>query len=144
MGVCVHTPLTHASTVQRSGSWQSREECWQALLTHASNVQTSPSSQLGGAPPPTQTPAEQVSMVVQMFPSLQGPLTLTCTQPLAGLHESFVHTLLSSQLGGGPPTQTPAEHLSPVVQALTSKQRIVLFVWTQPVAGLQVSFVQPL
>jgi hypothetical protein len=71
MGVCAHAPSTQASTVQGSGSWQLRGVFRQALLAHVSNVQTSPSSQFGGAPP-TQTLAEQVSLVVQALPSSQG------------------------------------------------------------------------
>jgi hypothetical protein len=43
-----------------------------------------------------------------------------CAQPVAGLHESAVHSLASSQLAGGPPVQTPAWHVSLVVQALAS------------------------
>src|SRR5256886_13384457 len=50
----------------------------------------------------------------------------------------------SSQLGAGPPRHLPPLHLSLVVQAFPSLQGAVLFVWTQPVAGLQVSSVQPL
>ena len=57
----------------------------------ASVVQTSPSSQLGGRPP-THTPAEQASLVVQALPSLQGDVLLVKTQPVAGAHVSFVHT----------------------------------------------------
>jgi hypothetical protein len=56
--------------------------------------------------------------------ALQAAVLLVFTQPLAGLHESFVQTLLSSQLGGGPPTQLPLEHLSAVVQALLSLQKV--------------------
>src|SRR2546428_10148826 len=50
----------------------------------------------------------------------------------------------SSQLGAGPPRHLPPLLLSLVVQAFPSLQGAVLFVWTQPVAGLQVSSVQPL
>src|SRR2546422_6572961 len=91
-----------------------------------------------------------------------------CAQPLAGLQLSVVHTLWSSQLGGGPPTHVPPLQVSFVVQALPSlhgavlfgwmqapplhtssvqtlpslAHGAVLFVWTQPVAGLQLSVVQ--
>src|SRR5437870_8014027 len=50
----------------------------------------------------------------------------------------------SSQLGAGPPRHLPPLHLSLVVQAFPSLHGAVLFVWTQPVAGLQVSSVQTL
>ena len=50
----------------------------------------------------------------------------------------------SSQLGAGPPRHRPPLHLSLVVQAFPSLHGAVLFVWMQPVAGLQLSSVQPL
>ena len=76
--------------------------------------------------------------------SLQGAVLSLCTQPVAGLHESSVHTSPSLQLGAGPPAQLPPEHLSAVVQALPSSQDTVLFECVQPVAGLQPSVVQTL
>jgi hypothetical protein len=42
------------------------------------------------------------------------------THPLAGSHESTVQALPSLQFGAGPPTQTPPEQTSFVVQALPS------------------------
>jgi len=102
-----------------------------------------PSLQLGGAPP-TQTPPEQVSFVVQALPSLHGAVLFKRTQPLAGLHESSVQALPSLQLGGAPPTQTPPEQVSFVVQALPSLQGLVLSACTQPLAGLHESSVQAL
>src|SRR5438094_10275995 len=50
----------------------------------------------------------------------------------------------SSQLGAGPPRHLPPLHLSLVVQAFPSLHGAVLFVWTQPVAGLHESSVQGL
>ena len=62
-----------------------------------------------------------------------------------GAQLSVVQTLLSLQLGSGPPTQIPALHVSPVVQALPSLHDRLLFVWTHaPVSGLQLSVVQTL
>jgi hypothetical protein len=97
-----------------------------------------------GAAPPVHVPFEQTSPVVQALPSLQVAVLLVCTHPVALLHESLVQGLLSSQFGAAPPTQAPPEQVSPVVQALPSLQLAVLFVWVQPVAGLQASVVQGL
>src|SRR5207244_3011941 len=77
--------------------------------------------QTGGGPP-TQAPPAQVSAVVQALPSLHGKVFGAFTQPVAGSHESVVPTLPSTQLGGGPPTQTPPAQVSAVVQALPSLQ----------------------
>ena len=48
---------------------------------------------------------------------------------LPGSHESSVHTLPSSQLGGEPPTHTPFAHASAVVQALPSSHAAALYVY---------------
>jgi hypothetical protein len=95
-----------------------------------SSVQTLASSHTGGEPP-TQVPPEQVSPVVQAFPSLQALVLFTCSQPEAGLQESSVQPLPSSHTGGGPLTQAPPEQASPVVQALPSSHGVVLGVNTQ-------------
>src|SRR5438093_394905 len=108
-----------------------------------SSVQTLPSSQLS-AGPPTQPPLLQVSLVVQAFPSLQGAVLALWTQPVLGLQVSSVQTLPSSQLGARPPTHTPPPHRSLRVQAFPSSHEAVLFVWTHPVVGLQLSSVQEL
>jgi len=108
-----------------------------------SSVHGLPSSQFGPAPP-THTPPKQASPVVHALPSSQEAVLLAWVQPVAGLHESSVHGLPSSQLGPAPPTQTPPEQASPVVQALPSSQEAVLFTCVQPVAGLQASSVQTL
>src|SRR5262249_26559846 len=83
-------------------------------------------------------------LIVQGFESLQDAVLFVCVQPVAGLHESSVHGFPSSQLRAGPPTQVPPLHVSAVVQALPSSQDAVLLVCTQPVAMLQLSFVQTL
>jgi hypothetical protein len=90
------------------------------------------------------TPAWQVSPVVHAFPSVHGPGAGTLTQPLAALHESAVHTLPSSQLGGGPPTHTPAAQASFVVHALPSLQVPEIAGKMQPTAGSQASAVHGL
>jgi hypothetical protein len=108
---------------------------------HESSVQTLPSSQFGGTPP-TQAPPAHVSPVVQALPSSHGAVLFTCVQPVAGLHESSVQTLPSSQFGAAPPTHVPPEHVSLVVQPLPSVHGAVLFTCAQPVAGLHESSVQ--
>src|SRR5207253_10761957 len=75
--------------------------------------------QTGGGPP-TQVPPAQVSAVVQSSPSSHGELFAVFMQPVAGSHESVVHTLLSLQLAAGPPTHPPAARVSAAVQALPS------------------------
>lgn len=94
---------------------------------HASVVQSLASLQLGGAPP-KQEPPEQVSFVVHAFPSLQEFVLFVFTHPVAGLQLSFVQTLLSLQFGAAPPTHTPPEQVSFVVQAFESLHEAVLFV----------------
>src|SRR5204862_167524 len=103
-------------------------------------VHTFPSSQLG-AGPPTRAQARRVGFVVQASPSLHGAVLFVWTQPVAGLQLSVVHTFPSSQFVAGPPTHVPPLHVSFVVQASPSLHGAVLFVWTQPVAGLQLSVV---
>src|SRR5881392_1527035 len=63
---------------------------------------------------------------------------------MAGLHESSVQMLPSSQFGEAPPRQTPPEQVSRVVHAFPSSQGLLLFTCKQPVAGAQESSVQPL
>jgi hypothetical protein len=79
---------------------------------------------------------------VQGFPSLHDAEMSVCTQPVAGLHESVVQTLPSSQLVADPLTQAPPAQVSPVVQAFPSSQDAVLLVWEQPVAWSHASLVQ--
>src|SRR5207244_307877 len=99
-------------------------ECTQPVAgLHESSVQTLPSSQSSGGPP-THTPPEHVSFVVQTLPSSHGAELFTCSHPSVGLHESSVQTFPSSQFGGGPPRHTPPEHVSFVVQGLLSLQGV--------------------
>jgi hypothetical protein len=72
----------------------------------------------------THEPLLQVS-VVHVLPSAQVlPSSAWKTQPpFSGLHESSVHGLLSLQMIGADPTQSPApSHASLVVQAFPSSQ----------------------
>ena len=96
------------------------------------------------AAPGTQVPPEQVSPVVQAFPSLQEAVLLVKTQPVAGSHVSVVQTLLSLQMTAVPGTQVPPEQVSPAVQAFPSLHAAALFVKTQPAAESHVSVVQTL
>jgi hypothetical protein len=74
---------------------------------------------------PLQTPAEHESPDVQALSSEQVLVSsFVYTQPLPGLHESSVHALPSSQ-ATALPLQTPAEHESPDVHALSSEQVFV-------------------
>ena len=92
---------------------------------HESVVQELLSLQLM-AVPATQTPAAHLSLAVQALLSSQGAVLLAWAQPVLGLQESVVHRLVSSQDTVVPPPQAPAEHFSPVVQALPSLQVAVL------------------
>src|SRR3990170_402184 len=86
-----------------------------------SSVHMFPSAQLG-ATPPTQVPPEQVSFVVQAFPSLHGAVLLVFTQPVTGLQASSVQGLPSSQFRRGPPEHAPSAHRSFVVHTFPSSQ----------------------
>src|SRR5207237_798102 len=108
-----------------------------------SSVQTLLSLQLS-AGPPAQLPWLQVSLVVQAMPSVQGGVLLVWGQPVDGGQLSSVQRLPSSQLGPGPPMHCPPLQVSLVVQALPSLQATWLAVWTQPLAGSQLSSVQGL
>jgi hypothetical protein len=99
--------------------------------SHESVVHTFPSSQSGPGPP-MHRPPEQVSEVVQADPSSHGLALGACAHPVAGSHESSVHTFPSSQFGAGPPAQAPPEHVSDVVQALPSSQGAALGVFAHP------------
>jgi hypothetical protein len=106
-------------------------------------VQALLSSQLTAAPA-WHVPPAQVSAVVQAFPSSHAAVLFVWRQPVARSQVSVVHGLLSSQFGPGPLMQDPLLHVSPMVHAFPSSQAAVLFVKTQPVAGLQLSVVQML
>ncbi len=92
---------------------------------------------------PAHPPPAQVSFCVQASPSLQPKLLLAKTQPVFGLHESLVHTLLSAQVIALP-LQSPAAQVSPDVHALPSLQPAVLNVCRQPDVASQLSSVHGL
>src|SRR5207244_10752266 len=87
--------------------------------------------------PPTHVPPEHVSLVVQALPSSHGTVLGACTQPVAGSHESVVHTFPSSQLRAGPPVHRPFEQVSPVVHALPSSQARGFAECTDPRPGMR-------
>jgi hypothetical protein len=92
-----------------------------------------------------QEPAWQLSVWVHASPSLHVFVSsFVETQPLPGSQVSSVHELASSQASGGPPSQEPAAQVSLVVHAFPSLHGSVLGVFTQPVAGVQLSVVHGL
>ena len=106
-------------------------------------VQALPSLQVTVVPG-TQAPAPQRSPLVQASSSSQGAVLLVWAQPVAGLQESVVQRLVSSQDRTAPLLQVPALHTSPLVQALPSSQAPACGVLTQPRSGSQESVVQAL
>jgi hypothetical protein len=87
-----------------------------------SSVQALPSSHKTGFDP-THVPASHESVCVQALPSEQVLLSsFVYSQPDAGLQESSVHALPSSQVNGFDPTQVAASQESVCVQALPSEQ----------------------
>ena len=103
-----------------------------------------PSSQTRSAPD-WHTPPEQTSPTVQTFGSEQGFALFVYPQiPVAGSQLSLVQGLLSSQVDTAPGRHPPSAHWSPAVHGFPSSHAFVLFVKTQPVAGLQLSVVHAL
>jgi len=88
---------------------------------HVSSVHPFPSVHCSGLPA-WQLPPAHVSPVVHALPSLHGAALSVNTQPLEGLHVSFVQTLSSVHASGVPAWQLPPAHVSPVVHALPSSQ----------------------
>ena len=125
-------PSSHATVL---AAWMQPAAALQLSL-----VQTLPSLQ-SSAGPPTQTLAEQASDVVHALPSLHTLAFATKMQPTPSRQLSLVQTLPSVHLGGGPPTQTKATHLSFVVQTSPSSHGAVFCVWLQPETGSQASSV---
>ena len=132
--------------------------------THESAVHGLPSLQMSGAPP-TQTPAAQKSVVVQVFASVHFAWLLTCLQVpsqrssvhallslhaavlgvwthKADLHVSAVHRSPSSQPDGDLPWVQPVAVQLSWVHGLASSHWLASGVNTQPDLGLQLSAVQ--
>jgi hypothetical protein len=110
---------------------------------HESSVHGLLSLQATGAPA-WHVPPEQLSPVVHAFPSLHGAVLLVWTHPVAGLHVSSVHGLLSLQSTGEPPWQMPPPHVPPTTHRSPASQGLALSAWTHPVAELQESSVHGL
>ena len=99
------------------------------------------------ATPDVQAPCTQTSFAEHGFDAVgQGApfATLATTQPLSGTQVEAVQGLESSQLGGGPPTQTPRMQESPVVHRLPSSHEAPVGRATcwQPSVVSQLSVVQ--
>ena len=108
-----------------------------------SSVQTFLSSQSKGLTPGWHAAPLQVSAKVQALLSSHGTLLALCTGPMAGLHESSVHRLLSSGLTTAP-RQAPWLHVSKAVHAFRSSQPMVLNGKTQPCLASHASSVHGL
>jgi hypothetical protein len=74
--------------------------------------------------PPTQTPRLQMSLVVQVLPSVQGRLLLACRQPSVAPQMSSVQGLPSSQFSGVPGVQTPARQVSSPLHNVASAHEV--------------------
>ncbi len=82
-----------------------------------------------------------MSPFVQASESSHAAVLGAKSQPVAGMQLSFVHRFVSSQTIGAPGTHDPAAQMSPFVQASESSHAAVLGAKSQPVAGMQLSFV---
>jgi hypothetical protein len=114
---------------------------------HASVVQGFPSSTVGGVPAWQAPDPLQSSAPLQALPSEQlvPALTGVCVTPVAGLHASAVHGLLSSTVGGVPAWHEPvALQTSAPLHALPSEHAVPALtgVCVAPVAGSHASAVQ--
>ena len=98
-------------------------------------MQAFASLQLSGVPG-VQSPSTQVSTPLQTLPSehVEPSRSGVWTQPLAGLHESAVQTLPSSQSSGSL-VQEPFTQRSLMVQALVSAQSALVV--QQPAIGIE-------
>ena len=149
LGAMVQSPVagSQESVVQTLPSSQLRAAVWTqpSAGSHESVVHTLLSLQLRGGPG-LHVPPPQTSRPLHTVPSSHGLVLLTCWQPLTASHESVVHTLLSLQSSGAPPTQVPVAQVSPAVQALPSWHGFALkpTTWHVPVPLQVPSSVQTL
>src|SRR5882724_2387510 len=144
--VIVHRPPAHVSTVHGLPSLQSASAL-QCLGMHSpvGGSHTCPAGQVTSVPWWQPTPGVQVSAPLQALWSL-GQTTGVCVQPVLASQASSVHTLPSSQSGGGPPAQVPSAQVSPVVQGLVSSHAVRSATGSlmHPNTGSQLSAVQAL
>jgi len=97
------------------------------------------------ADPGEQLPSAHRSPLVQALPSSQAAVLKENWQPTVASQLSFVQALLSLQVKEElPAEQLPSAHVSPRVQVFPSSQEAVLFAWTQPLDGSQLSSVHAL
>ena len=101
------------------------------------------SSQLATVPP-LQMPPAHASFTVQELPSSQVLVFGVKVQPVAGLQESVVHGLPSEHGRVPPAVHAPLMQMSLNVHTLPSEHAALVFAWTQPLIGSQVSAVQGL
>ena len=93
------------------------------LQTHCGAPFCSVHTALTSQPPVwAHTPLTHASPVVQGSPSSQGPWLATCTQPMAGLHESTVHGRPSSHWIAAKPVHLPLVQVPGVLHLLPSVQ----------------------
>jgi hypothetical protein len=149
----VHTPLWQVSSPLQTVASAHDEPLatgvfWQPVAgIHVSVVQTLLSLQLSGVPA-VQVPLWHVSAPLQR--SLSGHAVPFATgvkvHPVAGLHASAVHALLSLQVSGVPEVHVPLWQVSSPLHTLPSVQDepFATGVLAQPVAALQESAVQAL
>lgn len=104
----------------------------------ASTVHGLPSTHVRAAPG-TQMPCWQVSLTVQLSPSLHVPAHGVKLQPLAAVHPSSVQGKPSLHVLGLPPLHEPLAQVSPSVQALASSQLPEMATCEHPLPALQVS-----
>jgi hypothetical protein len=111
--------------------------------THESSVQTLPSLQTSGCPA-LQVPLPHTSAPSHKSLSGHGAVLFAVAQPVAGTHESSVHTLPSSQTSGCPALHVPLPHTSAPSHKSLSGHGAVLNVCWQPCTGSQESSVHGL
>ena len=142
------TPPEHLSF--RLQIWPSSQDLPSSLVNVQPLVGSQPSSVHAllslhvRAAPPLHLPLPHVSLVVHALLSSQARMLFVNTHPVAAVHVSFVHGLLSLHGGFAVPLHAPWLHASPPVHASLSLQVPVMGALLQPLAGLQLSSVQTL
>ena len=134
------SPVVHASP--SSQALLLARNAQPLALSQLSVVHGLPSTHTRAAPA-TQPPPAQVSLVVQLLPSLHLLVLLVWMHaPLVASHVSVVQGLWSSQSLGPSGWHRPSWQLSPMVQPFSSSQGKSLALKLQPFKGSQLSVVQ--